>query len=336
MAVKIGNASISENGTIKGKAGDQTGKEVTTRKWYKHSKGWYALECLVPGMEEFIAEAMEKACANPDIGYNQYENGTLWNDVKVHGYDPSKTTKKVNTDCARLVRVCIQYACVKMGIDIIIPDFYTATMAAVLVKTGLFRKLSDPKYTAQDAYLRRGWPMVTRTKGHAIVVLEDGSKAKAAYLPEATYVLGSRTLRNGMEGDDVKEMQSLLIQMGYDLGKWGADGDFGDMTEMAVREFQRESGLEVDGIVGAKTIAALLRPGNDTEPTNPKQVKIDGGNCYARAKPNTDSKILGTCYRGTYYPYAGEVVDGWHCIMFNSTKAWVSGKYSRLVGDTNG
>ena len=331
MAVKIGNASISENGTIRGKAGDQTGKEVCTRNWYKHSKGWYALECIVPGMDEYIAEAMEKACANPDIGYNQYENGTLWENVKAYGYDPSKTTKKVNTDCARLVRLCVQYACVKMGIDIIVPDFYTATMANVLVRTGLFRKLSDAKYTAQDAYLRRGWPMVTRTKGHAIVVLENGSKAQAAYTPEAVYVFGSRELRNGMEGEDVKELQSLLIQKGYDLGKWGADGDFGDMTEMAVRDFQMDNGLEVDGIVGEKTTAALLNAEGDVEQENPKHVKIEGGNCYARTEPNTNGKILGTCYRGTYYICEDEVVDGWLAIRYNSKKAWVSGKYAKCV-----
>ena len=331
MAVLIGNASISENGTIRGKAGDQTGREVTTRKWYKHSKGWYAMECLVPGMEEYIAEAMEKACANPDIGYNQYENSTLWENVKPYGWDPSKTTKKVNTDCARLVRVCVQYACAKMGMDIIIPDFYTATMANVLAKTGLFRKLTEAKYTAQDLYLRRGWPMVTRTKGHAIVVLENGSKVNAAPAPEKVYVLGERTLRNGMEGADVKELQQMLIEMEYDLGKWGADGDFGDMTEIAVRSFQWMHDIEVDGIVGKATYAALTEAKTDTIPESPKDVKIEGGNCYARAEPNTSAAILGTCYRGTYHKHTGKVSDdGWMSIEHRGKEAWVSGKYARL------
>ncbi len=332
MAVKIGNASISENGTIRGKAGDQTGKEVVTRSWYKHSKGWVTLRCLVPGMAEYIAEAMEKACANPDIGYNQYENGTLWENVKVNGYDPSKTTKKVNTDCARLVRVCVQYAIVKMGIDIIVPDFYTATLANVLVKTGIFEKLADSKYNTQDAYLERGMIQVTKTKGHTIVILENGKQAGATPVYEKTSTLGDRDLRNGCEGNDVKELQNMLLQKGYDLGKWGADGDFGDMTEMAVREFQYDNLLEVDGIVGKDTVAALLKPKHDNVPENAKQVAIENGNCYARSAPNTDAKIIGTCYRGTYYPYAGEAENGWHSIMYNSKKAWVSGKYSRLVG----
>ena len=44
-----------------------------------------------------------------------------------------------------------------------------------------------------------------------------------------------------MEGNDVKELQSLLIQAGYSCGSYGADGDFGDATENAVRELQKDS-----------------------------------------------------------------------------------------------
>lgn len=332
MAVKIGHASISEKGTISGKAGDQTGREVFTRNWYKHSKGWVTLEFIDPKMGEYAAEAMEMACANPDIGYNQYENQTLWNDIKPFGWDPSKTTKKVNTDCARLIRVCVQYAVKKMGLDIIIPDFYTASEVAVLMATGLFIKHTEAKYNTQDAYLRRSMIQVTKTKGHTLMILSNGSKVNAAPIPEKAYVLGERTLRNGMEGEDVKELQTILIQFGYELGKWGADGDFGDMTEMAVRAFQWANDLEVDGIVGKNTVAALLKAGNDTVVETPKQVKIEGGNCYARSEPNTGGEILGTCYRGTYYPHTGKVSDdGWLSIKHNSVDAWVSGKYAKLV-----
>ena len=332
MAVKIGHASISEIGTISGKAGDQTGKEVFTRNWYKHSKGWVTLEFIDPKMGEYAAEAMEMACANPDIGYNQYENQTLWNDVKPFDWNPSKTTKKVNTDCARLIRVCVQYAVAKCGLDIIIPDFYTVTEAAVLMATGLFKKHTEAKYNTQDTYLKRGMIQVTKTKGHTLMILGKGSKADAAPMPEKAYVLGERTLRNGSEGEDVKELQQLLIQFGYDLGVWADDGDFGDLTEAAVRSFQWKNDLEVDGIVGKDTIAALFAPGEDVVVENPKQVKIDGGNCYARTEPNINGKILGTCYRGTYYPHTGNVSDdGWLSIKYNGHDAWASGKYAKLV-----
>lgn len=332
MAVLIGNASISENGTIRGKAGDQTGREVTTRKWYRHSKGWVTLEFIDPIMAEYAAEAMEMACMNSDIGYNQYENGTLWENVKNSGWNPSKTTKKVNTDCARLVRVCVQYAVAKRGLAIVVPDFYTATLANVLMKTGLFRKHTDSKYNSQDKYLKRGMIQVTKTKGHTIIILENGKLAGETPLPDEERTLGNRLLRNGDEGADVKELQSLLIQKGYDLGSWGADGEFGDMTEMAVRQFQQRSKLEVDGIVGAKTIAELLQAGKDIVPENPALVRIDGGNCYARAEPNTGGAILGTCRRGSFYEYAGETSEnGWLSLYIDGKKAWASGKYAVAV-----
>ena len=65
------------------------------------------------------------------------------------------------------------------------------------------------------------------------------------------------TLRNGSRGDAVADLQNLLLKHGHDLGKWGADGKFGDATETAVRLFQSLNGLYVDGIVGAKTWPAL-------------------------------------------------------------------------------
>lgn len=52
-------------------------------------------------------------------------------------------------------------------------------------------------------------------------------------------------------------MQEALICLGFDCGKWGADGDFGDATEAAVRAFQKTNGLKVDGIAGEKTFEKL-------------------------------------------------------------------------------
>lgn len=333
MAVLIGNASGSEKGTIKGNAGDQTGKEVCTRSWYKHSKGWITLEFIDPLMGEYAAEAMEMACANPDIGYDQYENQALWNNVKDQGWNPSKTTRKVETDCARLIRVCVQYAVNKCGLDIIVPDFYTATMVSALMKTGLFKKHTESKYNTQDKYLRRGMLQTTRTKGHTWLILQNGRYANDTPAPDREYNLGERYLRNGSEGNDVRELQSLLIQLGYDLGVWGADGDFGDMTEMAVREFQENNGLEVDGIVGEKTVAALLEDGNDAVPENAQYVLIEGGNCYIRTAPNTAGKILGTAHRGEKLAYLGETGEtGWHKIRRGDIEGYVSGKYGKKAG----
>ena len=64
-------------------------------------------------------------------------------------------------------------------------------------------------------------------------------------------------LRKGSNGDEVRWLQWILNQLGYDLGKWGIDGDFGGQTEKAVKAFQRDHGLDDDGIVGVNTFGKL-------------------------------------------------------------------------------
>ncbi len=66
------------------------------------------------------------------------------------------------------------------------------------------------------------------------------------------------TLKRGNKGEAVKELQTLLVEKGYNIGGFGIDGNFGKATEAAVKEFQKNSNLTADGIVGKKTWAALL------------------------------------------------------------------------------
>lgn len=61
----------------------------------------------------------------------------------------------------------------------------------------------------------------------------------------------------GSEGEAVLEVQKLLNERGYALK---VDGKFGPLTKAAVEAFQERQGLEVDGVVGAVTSRALLRP----------------------------------------------------------------------------
>ena len=63
-------------------------------------------------------------------------------------------------------------------------------------------------------------------------------------------------LRKGDRGDDVKLLQHRLNILGWQLTE---DGIWGVQTDSAVRGYQYRAGLTVDGIVGAKTRAALIR-----------------------------------------------------------------------------
>ena len=63
------------------------------------------------------------------------------------------------------------------------------------------------------------------------------------------------TVKKGSKGDAVKGLQNALNARGYDVGT--VDGIFGPATETAVKSFQRDFGLDVDGIVGPNTWEAL-------------------------------------------------------------------------------
>lgn len=58
-------------------------------------------------------------------------------------------------------------------------------------------------------------------------------------------------------GEDVKNVQEVLKQLGYDLSKYGSDGLIGSETTAAIKAFQQAKGLSVDGIVGPNTVKAL-------------------------------------------------------------------------------
>ena len=116
------------------------------------------------------------------------------------------------------------------------------------------------------------WELAANSEAEPVVIVDTG-----------TY-FGARILKKGMSGDDVKKVQEDLMTLGYDLGRWGADGDFGDDTDRAVRKFQQDNNLSpVDGEVGPDTIAALEKalkkkeeaskpaPSNDADETVPRQ-----------------------------------------------------------------
>ncbi|AEW99382.1 serine/threonine-protein kinase [Streptantibioticus cattleyicolor] len=75
--------------------------------------------------------------------------------------------------------------------------------------------------------------------------------------PNCPYYSGTALTRYGDQGDRVREAQCLLAAHGYPLGPSGIDGQFGTDTRAAVRAFQRDHHLQVDGQVGVKTWPAL-------------------------------------------------------------------------------
>ena len=75
-------------------------------------------------------------------------------------------------------------------------------------------------------------------------------------LPPDAPITPKAPIRKGDKGEAVRNLQEALVHRGY-LRKSEIDGDFGVITLGAVLAFQLENGLEVDGVAGAYTQAAL-------------------------------------------------------------------------------
>lgn len=69
----------------------------------------------------------------------------------------------------------------------------------------------------------------------------------------------------GSSGSETKKLQQALMDLGYNVGSTGADGIYGKNTEAAVKQYQTDNGLTVDGIAGKNTLGKLY--GNNTTPT---------------------------------------------------------------------
>ncbi len=90
----------------------------------------------------------------------------------------------------------------------------------------------------------------------------DGTVGEETWLAlvGASYRLGDRLLyltRPPLAGDDVRELQRRLDRLGFDAGH--DDGVYSEDTFDAVREFQLNAGLDVDGIAGPSTVDHLMR-----------------------------------------------------------------------------
>lgn len=159
------------------------------------------------------------------------------------------------------------------------------------------------------------------------------------------------TVKKGSKNATVKELQVALIHLGYSLPKYGADGDCGTETVNAIKAFQKDHDLEVDGICGAMTWAAidmaLVALDTDTpETSEPKKeeetttaggfqagtqiVSIIGNSVHARVGDSTKYSSIGYVAKGDVYEYVATSPTGWLAIRMGNRIAWVSNKYAKV------
>ncbi len=262
MTVKIGHASIDENGKANsGVAGDQNGKEVLTRDWY--NKPWNVmLRPKSATVAELSARACEASCANPNIGYDQYGRNTLYTKAKAVDFDISEIKDPCECDCSSLMHVCA----IAGGANLTYGSngHTTRTMVKEFVASGDYEKFTDSKYLTSDKLLKRG-DILVKEGSHTVMVLENGSAVATDETPTVSIPLEDNAtvyysvrlpmLQKGMKRDEVKTMQNLLWAKGYDLPRTGS---FEEVTALALIQFQKDMGLNADAKCGPETWSALL------------------------------------------------------------------------------
>lgn len=151
--------------------------------------------------------------------------------------------------------------------------------------------------------------------------------------PAKQYKLGDRTIKRGVEGDDVAELQTALVKLGYDLGTYGTNkdgvnGDCGSKTVQAIKDFQTAHGLEVDGKYGKKTHAAMQEALKNvaTEFT----IKVKSWSVNVRNAPNTyTGKVMRVVRMNTLLTAVGvDPTTGWYKL---SDGNYISNKYTAKV-----
>lgn len=161
-----------------GTAGDQSGTEWYVRPWYRG--GWD--EVFVhpdKAVREAIAHVSEQGAANPNIGYDQYQRLTFYEQLKRANWDASKIAVPCESDCSASTAACAIAAGHLVGnpkiYQSVSPYAVTWNIGAQLVKAG-FVRLTAAKYLTGDAYLPRG-AIVNRSNQHVVVNLTDGARA---------------------------------------------------------------------------------------------------------------------------------------------------------------
>ncbi len=181
----------------------------------------------------------------------------------------------------------------------------------------------------------------------------DYGEASGAQPAQPVYALGSRLLKRGSVGPDVKALQEHLLSLGYYLPKYGTDGEFGAETETAVRAFQADEELKVDGKYGEQSHAALMdaTATDDADaPEQPEQpegatgvsdtekllgatvvIKSNGGKVNVRMGNGTQYGRITQLAPGTTLDYVATAQNGWNAVVVNARVGWVSGEYSRVI-----
>ena len=231
--VMIGHAAKDENGAYRGgQAGDQNGKEVYIRTWYRGS--WnLVLRPNTSELAEKIAKAMEDACSNDNIGYDQNGRNSIYAEAKKVNLDLSKITNPCECDCSSLVSMC----CITAGLPESI--FYsggnmrtTYNLRKACEQTKQFTIFDTSKYYGQKDYLKRG-DILLYEDGHTAIVLADGNEAQTTVKEEQFLVRITANVLNVRKGPGASYSVTTTVKKGQVFTIVDQEGGYGKLKSGA-------------------------------------------------------------------------------------------------------
>lgn len=198
-----------------------------------------------------------------------------------------------------------------------------------------------PRATEMNAYCKKRYNQKTSTGlGHKglIKVVRFFADAGNNGLETVGAELGSRLLRKGSKGEDVRLLQNMLLELGYELPRCGADGDFGSETEAALKKLQQALEIAADGLYGDETHNALMtmleKCGGDTEGKSTPAVRIRvtaAKSAYVRSGPDKSFSVVGVVQRDMEFESAAVAENGWRCINADGREGWISPKMCQEI-----
>ena len=275
-----------------------------------------------------------------------------------HGYDQIyRWNERGDYDCSSLVITSWQQAGVPVKTK---GATYTGNMYDVFLKCG-FKDVTSSVNLSNGAGMKRGDVLLNHVH-HVAMFIGNGQECEASinerggatggtpgdqtgqeikirsyrnypwnvvlrYCGGATVDPSSVVLSKGSVGNTVKTMQTMLISCGYSCGSYGADGDFGSATETALKNFQRDHGLDVDGQYGPMSKAALEKAYNNTKvisslPRTMTVIKTPG---VVRKSAKKASKCLTKLAAGTKVEAISKKTN-------DENQVWVRIKYQDITG----
>ena len=220
---------------------------------------------LIPGQETLDAQAkfvryeMENEpsyrrtatefLGNPDIDPNTAAEVLGDNYIRWRRTDP-------NYSASGYANLSAGYNTLDRALTTAGPNYTTPSAFRTTVSTMSAPNLERPKLTPPNAVPNPFTSIPARVNVIPPTVIPkiDVSKLPG---PSGAINLKRDYRAEGVPLDSVKTLQKGLTTLGYNVGDQGVDGRYGGNTTSAVKKFQQDYGLQVDGIAGVQTLSAM-------------------------------------------------------------------------------